>query len=135
MTMAFRVKFGAGQMLETLVVVAVCSLYMMAMGNICSVQYPRGLNPVRVSQGGASSRFQALIFLLYPVSLTPVTLAYLARYAFNSETVFGVVLGFAAAIGAVVYWIAMESAVKTAVARREQIIQDLSRGEGPVASD
>lgn len=135
MTMVFRVKFGAWQMVETLVVVGVCSLYMMAMGNICSVQYPRGLNPVRVSQGGASSRFQALIFLLYPVSLSPVALAYLARYAFNSETVFGLVLGFAAAIGAVVYWIAMESAVNAAIARRERIIQDLSKGEGPVASD
>ena len=133
-TLAFRIEFGVGQLLETLVVLAVCSLYMMALGNISSVQYPRGLNPVRVSQGGASSRFQALVFLFYPISLIPVSLAYLARYAFNSETVFGLVLGFAAAIGAVVYWIAMESAVTTAVARREQIIQHLSRGEGPVAS-
>ena len=128
-------SFGFVQLVETLVVVGVCSLYMMALGNISSVQYPRGLNPVHVSQGGASSRFQALIFLLYPLSLLPVMLAYLARYAFNSEIVFSLVLAFAAVIGGVIYWIAMDSAVHSAGARRERIIQDLSRGEGPIASD
>jgi ABC-2 type transport system permease protein len=134
-TAALRVSFGYVQVLETLVVVGICSLYMMALGNISSVQYPRALNPVQVSQGGASSRFQALIFLLYPVSLIPVFLAYLARYAFNSEIVFSLVLAFAAVIGGVVYWIAMDSAVHAAIARRENIIQDLSQGEGPIASD
>jgi ABC-2 type transport system permease protein len=108
---------------------------MMALGNISSVQYPRALNPVQVSQGGASSRFQALAFLLYPLSLIPVFLAYLARYAFNSEIVFSLVLAFAAVIGVAVYWIAMDSAVHSAIARREKIIQDLSQGEGPIASD
>jgi len=134
-TSALRVSFGYAQVLETLVVVGVCSLYMIALGNISSVEYPRPLNPVQVSQGGASSRFQALIVLLYPLSLIPVFLAYLARYAFNSEIVFGLVLAFAAAIGGVVYWIAMDSAVHSAIARREKIIQDLSQGEGPIASD
>jgi ABC-2 type transport system permease protein len=134
-TSALRVSFGYVQVLETLVVVGVCSLYMMAMGNISSVQYPRPLNPVQVSQGGSSSRFQALIFLLYPLSLVPVFLAYLARYAFNSEIVFSLVLAFAAVIGVVVYWIAMDSAVHSALARREKLIQDLSQGEGPIASD
>ncbi len=134
-TSALRVSLGYAQVLETLVVVGVCSLYMMALGNISSVQYPRGLNPVQVSQGGASSRFQALIFLLYPLSLIPVLLAYLARYAFNSEIVFSLMLAFAAVIGGVVYWIAMDSAVHAAGARREKLIQDLSRGEGPIASD
>jgi ABC-2 type transport system permease protein len=86
-TALLPVRFGYGQVLETLVVVAVCSLYMMALGNISSVQYPRGLNPSQVSQGGASGRFQALVVLLYPVSLVPIFLAYLARYAFNSELV------------------------------------------------
>ena len=78
-TTAFRVNFGAQQVLETLLVVGVCALYMLALGNISSVHYPRGLNPTRVSQGGASSRFQALAFLLYPLSLLPVGLAYVAR--------------------------------------------------------
>lgn len=134
-TSLFRVSFGVGQFVETLLVIGVCSLYMMGMGNITSVQYPRALNPERVSQGGASSRFQALVFLLYPASLLPVFLAYLARYAFNSDLIFYMVLAFAAVIGGVVYWIAMESAVTTAIERREKIIQALSTADGPISAD
>jgi ABC-2 type transport system permease protein len=134
-TSLFGVNLGAAQILETLLVIGICSLYMLALGNISSVQYPRGLNPERVSQGGASSRFQALIMLLYPVSLVPVLLAYLARYAFNSELAFYLVLGFAAVVGAVLYWIAMESAVSTARHQRERIMRDLSNADGPIASN
>jgi ABC-2 type transport system permease protein len=131
-TMAFRVSFGLPQVFETLLVVGVCALYMLSMGNIASVQYPRGLNPTKVSQGGASSRFQALVFLLYPLTLLPVALAYLARYAFQSGLAFYAMLAFAGVIGGVVYWIAMDSAVTTAIRRREEIIQELSGAEGPI---
>jgi ABC-2 type transport system permease protein len=134
-TSLFGVNLGTAQILETMLVIGVCSLYMLALGNISSVQYPRGLNPERVSQGGASSRFQALIMLLYPVSLMPVLLAYVARYAFNSELAFYLVLGFAAVVGAVLYWIAMESAVSTATHHRERIMRDLSNADGPIASN
>lgn len=133
-TEALRVGLRSGEVFETLVVVAVCSLYMMAFGNISSVQYPRPLTPERVSQGGAASRFQALVFIMYPVGLLPVFLAYLARYAFNSNLVFIVMMLMAAVIGGVLYWRAMESAVKTVSTRRERILAELSRGEGPVAS-
>jgi ABC-2 type transport system permease protein len=128
----FRVSFGAAQIAEALSVVGICALYMMAMGNISSVHYPRALNPTRVSQGGASSRFQALVFLLYPVALVPVGLAFLARYAFDSAGVFYATLGLAAVIGSIVYWVSMDSAITSALVRRERMIQDLSSSEGPV---
>jgi ABC-2 type transport system permease protein len=134
-TTLFGVNPGPAQLLETVLVIGVCSLYMLALGNISSVQYPRGLNPERVSQGGASSRFQALIMLLYPVSLLPVLLAYVARYALNSELAFYLVLAFAGVVGGTLYWIAMESAVSTAVQHRERILRDLSNADGPIASD
>jgi ABC-2 type transport system permease protein len=134
-TTLFGVNLGAAQILETVLVVGICSLYMLALGNISSVQYPRGLNPERVSQGGAASRFQALIMLLYPLSLLPVLLAYVARYALGSDLAFYLVLSFAAAVGAALYWIAMESAVSTATKHRERIIHDLSNADGPIASD
>jgi ABC-2 type transport system permease protein len=88
-----------------------------------------------VSQGGAAQRFQALIFVFYPLALIPVFLAYLARYAFDSQMAFLIILAVAAVVGAIVYWIAMESAVVTAQKRREQILAELSRGEGPVVTD
>ena len=134
-TAVLPVNLGAGQVLETLLVMAVCSLYVLAMGNITSVQFPRPLNPERVSQGGTSSRFQALVFVLYPLALLPVFLAYLAQYALDSRLAFYLILAVAALVGAVLYWVAMESAVNTASKRRERILQELSRGEGPVTSE
>ena len=133
-TSLFGVNPGAAQMLETLVVVGVCALYMLALGNISSLQYPRSLNPERVSQGGSASRFQALIMLLYPLSLLPVLLAYMARYGFKSEIAFYLVLGFAAVVGGALYWIAIESAVATAMKHRERIVRDLSNSDGPIAT-
>jgi hypothetical protein len=45
------------------------------------------------------------------------------------------ILTFAAILGAAVYWIAMDSATQTAVERREKILMELSRGEGPLATE
>jgi len=54
---------------------------------------------------------------------------------FNSNVIFYLILTFAAVLGAVFYWIAMESAVRAATRRREKILMELSRGEGPVATE
>jgi ABC-2 type transport system permease protein len=134
-SMAFRLASGWGNVAETFVVVGICSLYMLAIGNLSSVHYPRGLSPERVSQGGSSSRFHGMIFLLYPFTLVPVFLAYVARWALRSQLAFVLVLAIAAIIGGVVYWIAMESAVHAAGRRREAILQELSKTAGPVARD
>ena len=80
------------------------------------MRYPRALSPERVSQGGGKGGAQAVLMLLYPVVLSPVILAYIARYAFDSQVAFSLVLALAAAIGFTFYWIAMQSATKTAYA-------------------
>jgi ABC-2 type transport system permease protein len=134
LTLAVRVNFSAGQAVETFVVIGICATYLMALGNISSVHYPRALSPERVSQSGGSHRAQALVMMLYPGVLLPVILAYVARYAFESQAVFVAVLSFAAVIAGIFYTIAMESAAKAAVARRQFILEELSRGDGPVAS-
>jgi ABC-2 type transport system permease protein len=93
------------------------------------------MNAQRVSAGGGSGRAQGVLFLLYPVALLPVFLAYLARYAFDNQAVFYAVLACAAALGAAIYWMAMESAVSAARSRREAILAELSRGEGPMVTE
>ncbi len=133
-TIALGVSGGWYLVTETVLVVGVCSLYMLGLGNLSSVHYPRALSPERVSHGGAGSGMQGLIFLLYPLALFPIFLAYLARYAFESETAFVVVMGIATAIGGILYWQAMEASVKTAMERRERLLQELSKGEGPVTA-
>jgi ABC-2 type transport system permease protein len=134
LTLAVHVNFSWGEAFETVAVIAVCATYLMALGNISSVNYPRALSPERVSQSGGGNRAQALVMMLYPVVLLPVILAYIARYAFDSQAVFSLVLSIAAAIGGLFYWLAMDSAVKAASTRRQSIIEELSRGDGPVGS-
>ncbi len=134
-TMALGIGGGWALVVETLLVVAVCAVYMLSLGNLSSVHYPRSLSPERVSQGGASGRFQGLIFILYPLALLPVLLAYVARYAFRSEIVFVFVMIVAAMGGGVLYWQSMISAVDTALKRREEILRELSKGDGPVTAE
>ena len=134
-TLALRMSFAPGQLAETLVVVTICAMYLMAVGNISSVRYPRALSPERVGRGGGGgNRGQVLVMLLYPLLLLPVILAYVARWVFGSETAFLAVLAAAAAIGGILYWLGMESAVKTAAAQRQNILQELCRDGGPVES-
>jgi ABC-2 type transport system permease protein len=134
-TLALRLVAGWPAVAEAFLVVAVCSLYMLGIGNLASVHYPHPLTPERVSHGGASRFLPGLMFLLYPLTLLPVFLAYLARWALRSDLAFALMLALAAVIGGVVYTIAMQSAVSAMGRRREQILSDLSRGEGPVAAN
>ena len=130
-----RMQPGLDKILEAYVVTPVVALYLMAAGNLSSVHVPRPMNAERVAQGGSAGRSQAFMLFVYPLALLPVLLAYGARYAFNSDLVFYCLLAFAACLGAVVYWIALDSAFNAAERRREQIITELSRNEGPVSTE
>ena len=134
-SLALRLVTEWGQVVEAFGVVATCSIYMLAMGNVTSLEYPRGINPERVAQGGGGAgRFQSLMLIFYPLALLPVALAFLARYAFDSEMVFRAALLIAALAGAVIYKFSLASAVATADRRRETILQTLAAGDGPVVS-
>jgi ABC-2 type transport system permease protein len=129
-----RVRIPPLKILEAFVITPVAALYFLAIGNLSSVHYPRPMNPDKVSQGGAASRFQALLLIVYPLALLPLVLAYVARSVFDNDLIFWGLVVFAAAVGAVVYWISMESAVAAAQGRREALLAELSGGEGPVAA-
>lgn len=130
-----RIGIPPMKIAEAFIVTAVVGVYLLAIGNLSSIHFPRAMNPEKVAQGGAASRMQGLIFLFYPVALLPVGLAFWARHVFESESIFYVLLSFAAIIGAIFYWIAMDSAVAAAVQRREKIITELSRSDGPVITE
>jgi ABC-2 type transport system permease protein len=133
--LALRVEPSPAKLLEAYLVTPVVALYLLSAGNLSSVHMPRPLSPERVAQGGSAGRSQAFMIFVYPVALLPVLLAYGARYAFDSQIAFYAVLAFAAVIGCVVYWLALESAVAAAESRKEQIITELSRADGPVATE
>jgi ABC-2 type transport system permease protein len=127
-----RLPLNGLQVLEAFAVTCVVTLFILAVGNLSSIYNPRAVNPVKAMKTAAQSRSQALLMLAFPVTLAPVALAYLARYAFDTEWAFFGVLICAALVGVLVYLFSMQSALKAAVDRREQIIRSLSSGEGPI---
>jgi ABC-2 type transport system permease protein len=129
-----RLPVTALRTLEAFTVTLVITTFLLAIGNLSSLYNPRGVNPVKSFRTAAGARMQAMLMLLFPVTLIPVALAYLARYAFESEWAFFGVLLFGALLGGVLYWFSMGSAVKAAANRTEQIIAALSQGDGLVQS-
>jgi ABC-2 type transport system permease protein len=127
-----RLPLSGRQILEAFAVTCVITLFILAVGNMSSLYNPRAVNPVKAMKTAASSRSQALLMLAFPITLVPVALAYLARYAFDTEWAFFGVLLFGGVVGVLVYFYSMQSALKAAVERREQIIGSLSSGEGPI---
>ena len=119
---------------EIFIVIGVCSLYLFGLGNMASTNYPRALNPERVNRG-SSGKSQGLFALLLPVAVLPVVLAYVARWALDSEWAFLAMLALAAAIGGVVYWIALDSATIAARRKREELLSELSKGDGPISAE
>ncbi len=120
---------------EAFLVTPIVAVFLLAGGNLTSVYLPRALNPERVAQGGSAGRLQAFMLFVYPLALLPVALAYLARYAFRSALAFYLMLAFDAVLGGIVYWVSLDSAVKAAEERKEQIITVLSRNDGPVMTE
>jgi len=127
-----RLPLSGRQILEAVAVTCVITMFILAIGNISSLYNPRAVNPVKSLKTTAQSRSQALLMLAFPLTLSPVALAYLARYAFDTEWAFFGVLLFAGVVGVLVYFYSMQSALKAAADRREQIIGALSSGEGPI---
>jgi ABC-2 type transport system permease protein len=91
------------------------------------------VNPDSSFRSGAAGRVQAVLLVVYPIAFVPAGLAYLARYAFSSEVAFFVVLAIDAIAGAIVYKIALESAVQFATSQQERLLEALAAGDGPIS--
>ncbi len=118
---------------EAVVVTLVSGVYLIAFGNLSSVYFPRALSPEKVTQGGGSRSLNVILVFCFPIALLPVGLAYWARYVFSSDVVFFALLAVAALLGAVLYWIALGSSVEAALVRRERILNELAKSDGPVS--
>jgi ABC-2 type transport system permease protein len=129
-----RLPLTGLRIVEAFAVTCVLTLFILAIGNISSLYNPRAMNPAKSVKTAAQSRSQAVLVLLFPVTLVPVALAYLARYAFDTEWAFFAVILFSGLVGALVYFYSMQSAVQAAAERREKIIAALSQGAGPIES-
>jgi ABC-2 type transport system permease protein len=121
------------RLVEAYSVAGVISIYLLGAGNLLSVHQARAVNPASSFRSNAAGRVQAMLFMIYPVAFLPAGLAYLARYAFDSQVAFFAVLTIDAAIGLVVYSVALDSAVEAAEHLKEKMVAALSSGEGPIA--
>jgi ABC-2 type transport system permease protein len=109
------------------------TILLLCAGNLLSVHMARGVNPDSSFRTAASGRIQAMLFLIYPLAFFPPALAYLARYAFDTEWAFFGVLAFDAAAGAIAYKIALDSAVQASERLKETMLAALAQGDGPIA--
>lgn len=128
---AFRLPVTPGKCAETVAVVLIASLYWFALGNISSVRIPRAMDPDRMNQ--MANKMQALTFWVTPLLLLPIVLAYWARHVFGSEVVFAGVLLVAAIVGGIFYHVGLDSAVNAAAQKRESMLLELSRADGPLS--
>ena len=128
--LSFRL-FAVG---EAFLVTAVSCLYVFSIGNLTSVRFPMPIDPDRLARGASSRGKNALLMLFFPVAFLPIGLAYWGRYVFKSDFVFFALLLLAGIIGAVIYWVSMDSAVSLSLERREQMIASLSQSDGPLST-
>jgi ABC-2 type transport system permease protein len=132
-SLVLPVPHPAVRIIEALSVTLISAVYLIAFGNVISIRFPRAMDPEKVTQGGSTRSMNALAFFMFPIGLLPVALAYWARYVFDSEVVFFGLLALAAMIAIVVYIISLESAVRTALVRKESILEELRRSDGPLS--
>lgn len=121
-------------LIEAYAVTLTVSLFLATAGNLSSIYNAKPVDPSNSFRSNAGRHTQAVLMLFFPVSLIPVALAYLARYAFRSDVAFAAVLGFGALLGIVMHRVSRESAVEAAEVRKELFIGALSRTSGPISS-
>lgn len=129
-----RLPISTSKIGEAFAVTIVLAVFFTALGNLGTVYYPRAANPQNSWKSRSGGKFQIWMLLAYPVLGMPVGLAYLARYAFETQLAFYAVLGMVLCLAVAFYHVAMETAEGLALERREKILTALSQGEGPIVA-
>lgn len=122
------------KILETYAVILVFCLYLLAVGNLTSLYWPRAVDPGQTWGTASSGRSRALMTLLFPALALPLLPAYLARYAFDSQLAFYGLLALAALVGGACYWASLDSAARAANHRQEKLLAELAQGAGPLGN-
>ena len=128
-----RLPITAAKIAESFAVTLLYCLFLLAAGNLSSLSNPRPVDPSLGWRANTGGKLQGVLLLLYPLMTLPVTLAYLARYAWDSNMAFYAVLGAGYFVGLSAYWVSLGSAEEMAWSDRERIVERLSRSEGLVA--
>ena len=130
--LVLRLPVGWAKFPEALAVAIVFAIYLLAVGNIGSVLYPRPVDPAQSWRSSTGNRFQALLLVVYPLASLPILAAFLVRRTSHSELAFYGALAVGLVLGLAVYGFAMRYAVRAAGERREEIASVLSASHSPI---
>jgi ABC-2 type transport system permease protein len=108
------------------------AINLMWAGNLLSVIAPRPSDPSSTLQKRGNAKNQLWIMVCTVGMALLVGIAYLARWAFDSDWALLGILLFEFVIGYVVYRVALDSAVERGLAERERIIDALSKTMSPI---
>ena len=123
---------GLPQIADAIMAACVFLGFVLGGGNMTSVYSPKPIDGEQTWRN-SGSKVQFLLLFVYPVLLTPVTLAYLARWATGNYWAYHGVLAAALFVSLCFYSVATETAAEVAEQRKEEIIAKLSHKEGPIS--
>ncbi|HXF27238.1 MAG TPA: hypothetical protein VN610_08190 [Bryobacteraceae bacterium] len=130
----FRLAGSLRLFLEAYAITIVMTLYMASLGNLTSVHFPRAVNLKKTFGNAGAGRRQFVMFGSFALVCAPLSLAFLARWALDSEAAFFAVLFLVTAAGAALYWVSLDSAATALARRAEPMITILSAREGMISS-
>jgi ABC-type molybdate transport system permease subunit len=131
--LVLRLPVGWSKFPEAVAVAVVFATFLMAVGNIGSVLYPRPVDPNQSWRSSSGSRFQALLLIVYPLASLPILAAFLIRKSTGSDLAFYAALSASFALALIFYLWAMRRAVRNAEENREEIAGLLSATQAPIA--
>jgi ABC-2 type transport system permease protein len=129
---ALRLPVTGRKLLESYSLTLMFCLFLLAAGNLASIYHPRPIDPAQSWRNNSSGRVQAYLILIYPLLAFPVALAYLARYAFETEWAFYGVVACSSLVALLTYWVALDSVIAASMRERERIVETLSRGQSVI---
>ncbi|MGC2660464.1 MAG: hypothetical protein WA324_21125 [Bryobacteraceae bacterium] len=130
----FRIRVTPIDAVNALGTTLVITLFLMCAGNLASVHMPRPTDPNQTFRRQTGGKLQLWIMGSFIGLSVPIGFAFLARWAFNTEWAYLGVLAVDLVIGWIVYRLSLESAVKRALEKTEDLIDKLSKGGDPVGT-
>lgn len=112
---------------------ATVAIFFLGAGNISSVTSPRAVDPAQTLRKQTNAQRQLWLLGCSIGMFILVALGMLARWSLGSEWALIGVLAVEFGIGVIVYRVTMDAAVEKALARREEIIDALSKGGSQIA--
>jgi hypothetical protein len=134
LSLLFRVQFSWLSLAAGLLSGAVVAVFLLAAGNLLSVYLPRPINPRNPFRQQAGGKVQLWLLACTLGMFALVGAAFFARWATDRDWVVLAILGLELAIGVLVYWISLDSALEEAMKSRERIVSVLSQNASPMGS-